>query len=289
MTAPARPIPVLPEPYSRDAAEARILTAAASQIGYREGRSDSGIWNNDNAYGLWYGMNGVSWCAEFVSWCADQAGYLGVIIPRHAYTPTGWNWFKNRGLTANAPQPGYIVYVYGYVASEGRSRVHHVGLVERVLDDGYIQTIEGNTNDSGSSQGNGVYRLRRRFEPSRLLLARPNYAAVIKPPPPGVWPPVVPVRNLSLAGLRAAADRHNLGYGNYHAQRVSAISSLKHDGLSPTVYPGPPPGEGFDELFRTAWAAWQRRLGYKGADADGIPGEDSFRKFCAKHGYRIVS
>lgn len=289
MTAPARPVPALPQPYSVDAAAARILTVAASQIGYREGRSDSGIWNNDNAYGAWYGMNGSAWCAQFVSWCADRAGYLGATIPRHAYTPTGWNWFKARGLTPTSAQAGDVFYVYGYVASEGRSRVHHVGLVERVLEDGYIQTVEGNTNDSGSSQGNGVYRLRRRFDPAKIKLGRPNYSAVVKAPPAGVWPDVAKVRNLSLAGLQAAADRHNLGYGNYHAQRIAALSSLKHDGLVKVIYPGPPPCPEFDEHFRAGWAAWQRQLGYKGGDADGRPGPDSFARFCAKHGYHVVT
>jgi hypothetical protein len=189
----------LPAPTSVANVIARLLTTAASQIGYREGRSASGDWNNDNAFGKWYGSNGVSWCAQFVSWAAFAAGIPTTVIPRHQYTPTGWNWFTAHDCDVPTPRAGDIFYVYGYVSSEGRSRVHHVGIVEKVLDGGRIQTIEGNTNTTGSSQGNGVYRLTRTIS-TRLKFARPPYQAAVvaapKPPtggttttPPAVKPP----------------------------------------------------------------------------------------------------
>lgn len=37
----------------------------------------------------------------------------------------------------------------------------------------------------------------------------------------------------------------------------------------------------------TAYAAWQRRCGYSGKDADGIPGEASLKKLGAKHGFTV--
>lgn len=172
----------LPAPTSAANVTARLLACAASQIGYREGRDPSGDWNNDNAYGKYFGQNGVSWCHWFVSWAAVAAGVPATVIPRTGYTPTGWNWFTSHGRDVTTPRAGDIVYVYGYVASENQSRVHHVGIVEKVLSGGRIQTLEGNTNTSGSSQGNGVYRLVRTVSATKLRFARPDYAAAVQAP-----------------------------------------------------------------------------------------------------------
>ena len=37
-----------------------------------------------------------------------------------------------------------------------------------------------------------------------------------------------------------------------------------------------------------SYAAWQRKLGYKGKDADGVPGEVSLTKLGRKHGFEVV-
>ncbi len=37
-----------------------------------------------------------------------------------------------------------------------------------------------------------------------------------------------------------------------------------------------------------AYAAWQRRLGYHGSDADGIPGNTSLTKLGNKYGFRVI-
>jgi hypothetical protein len=120
------------------------------------------------------------------------------VIPRTGYTPSSWNWFTARDRDVAKPQPGDLFWVDGYVASEGANRVHHIGFVEKVLSEGRIQTIEGNTNTSGSSQGNGVYRNVRTIGP-KLRFARPNYAAAIEIAPPAkptkpTPPPAKPVQ-----------------------------------------------------------------------------------------------
>lgn len=194
MTTPMQMLPRdLPAPTTTAKVIARLLLTAASQVGYREGRDADGDWNNDNAFGKWYGTNGVSWCAQFVSWATFAAGIPYTVIPKHQYTPTGWNWFTSRDRDVSSPLAGDIFYVYGYLKSEGRSRVHHVGIVEKVLSEGRIQTLEGNTNQSGSSQGNGVYRNVRIITP-QLKFARPNYAAAVQSAPPAKPTPDKPVQ-----------------------------------------------------------------------------------------------
>lgn len=197
MTAPMQMVPRdMPAPTTAARVTARFLACAASQINYREGRDSNGNWNNDNAFGKYFGQNGVSWCHWFASWAAVAAGIPATVIPRTGYTPTGWGFFTSKGRDVTTPRAGDFFYVYGYVPSEGQNRVHHVGIVEKVLAGGRIQTIEGNTNTSGSSQGNGVYRLTRTVT-SKLKFARPNYAAAVQtvtPDKPVTPPKPIPVK-----------------------------------------------------------------------------------------------
>lgn len=171
MTAPAKPIPTLIPPSNVEAVKTRVLTVAASQLGYREGRDSSG-WNNDTVYGAWYPMNFNPWCEMFVDWCAAQAGIPETVIPKYAYTPYGLKWFRDRSQEVTAPQRGDLFFL---VNDSGLA--HHIGFVEKVTG-GAFQTIEGNTNTNGSDQGDGVYRLTRTTS-SRLKLVRPNYAACV--------------------------------------------------------------------------------------------------------------
>lgn len=129
----------------------RFVDIARSQIGYEE---ESG---NRTKYGAWYGMDGQAWCAMFMSWCGDQAGVLGSSIPKFAYTPSGFQWFRDQGRAGDDPRPGSLVF-YKF---PGMERICHVGVVEAVLPDGRIQTIEGNTDADGSRTGGGVWRKRR--------------------------------------------------------------------------------------------------------------------------------
>lgn len=129
-----------------------VLAVAAAEVGYREGPG------NSTKYGQWYGMNGVAWCAIFVSWVAAHAG-AALIIPRHAYTPAGVRWFRDAGRWGSRARRGAVVYFD--FPGDGVERVSHVGFVEAVNADGSLTTIEGNTGPSGGREGDGVWRKRR--------------------------------------------------------------------------------------------------------------------------------
>lgn len=201
MTRPVQKVPAVYVPRNVQQAVDLILIIAASQNGYHEGKTKSGEWNNDTMFGVWYGMNLQPWCAMFVSWCSAVAGF-SKIIPKHAYTPDGFNWFASRGLAdgrrppnrkgvaatgRGKPRAGDIMYVY----SSSNGRISHVGIVEEV-DGGYVKTIEGNTNTSGSASGDGVYRLKRRIE-ARLYFCHPQYAAVVVTQAPAKPPTDKPI------------------------------------------------------------------------------------------------
>jgi hypothetical protein len=104
---------------------------------------------------------GEPWCAYFVSWAARQAGTpLGAQGQGFGYVGDIWSWAQQTGrATANGPgvrpAPGDLI-VFGD---------HHVGIVESVLPDGSIQTIEGNYSNKvsrvirGAGEATGYVRM----------------------------------------------------------------------------------------------------------------------------------
>lgn len=249
----------------------RMLEVARKEIGVREGRDRNGNWNNRVKYNDWYvdvlkmgsAFRTSAWCAIFVSWVARQAGVPTSVIPNHAWTPSGDAFFRSKNRRVSTPRAGDIFYVY----YPTRGRVAHVGIVES-YSNGYITTIEGNTNTSGSSQGNGVYRLRRRVT-SNIRVYRPAYTSVGLPNS-GVtekWDgKSYPGRQVFKVGVRHEANTilgHRLvahGFGRHYK-----------------VGPGPV----FGEADKRNVMDFQRAQGWKGSDADGYPGPESWKRLMA--------
>jgi hypothetical protein len=240
----------------------QMLGVVCSQIGYREGRSRSGDWNNDTKYGRWYGLNGQAWCAMFISWCAAQVG-ASDIIPRFAYTPAGAQWFRSRGLYGNTPKVGAI----GFLHSSTLGRIHHTFFVEAVHADGTFTTIEGNTNTNGSAQGDGVYRLRRRVS-SVYTFGYPDYRTAPR---------------VSLHRLRLAAGAGNHLQAPAATRRVQA--ALRAEG---TLRGGYLPGR-YGAKTRRAAAAFQRSTpGGRVPHADGMPDRAWLRRLGRRHNFTVV-
>jgi hypothetical protein len=81
----------------------------------------------------------------------DAPSKTGLFETEHALTL--WNTSVERRY---APEPGLIA-----LWRHGDSQRGHGGIVEAVNDDGTFTTIEGNTNEAGSREGDGVYRKTR--------------------------------------------------------------------------------------------------------------------------------
>ncbi len=112
------------------ATAADVLQVVRSQIGVSEKPAGSNL----TPYGQWYGLNGVPWCAIFVSWCLHQAGIsLPIETPKgFHYCPSGVDYFKkqDRWITQDF-QPGDIIF-FDWKPSNGRPEAFHVGIVESV-------------------------------------------------------------------------------------------------------------------------------------------------------------
>lgn len=149
---------------------AQVLANATADIGYTEAPRGS----NKTKYGVFYGLDGNPWCGMAVSMWSYQAGLpLAASTSRgFAYCPSGVQWFQRNGRwkTAN-PVAGDIVFFQW----PGSDRADHVGIVEKVLDARTIQTIEGNTNTQGSSEG--LYVMRQRRQSYILGYGTPGYEA----------------------------------------------------------------------------------------------------------------
>lgn len=151
--------PPVATPQSKTTAQ-KVIDIAISQVGVHEGRSN-GSWNNDTRYadevpGLKW-ADKQPWCQTFVTWVARKAGV------QHLYgdpeRPTAscdfaGDWWKKQGRWSEYPAVGAQVF-FGYPHD-----LNHTGIVY-AYDADFIYTIEGNTNDNGSREGDGVYRKKR--------------------------------------------------------------------------------------------------------------------------------
>ena len=102
--------------------------------------------NNITPYGEWYGLNGESWCAMFVSYCAYRANMLPVFVPRFAYCPDGVNYYRKmkryyKRDSGYIPKVGDVIFFYNY----RKGRVAHTGIV-----------VEGNASGIFVIDGNGI-------------------------------------------------------------------------------------------------------------------------------------
>ncbi|MFG6416049.1 CHAP domain-containing protein [Roseateles sp. DC23W] len=115
------------------------------------------------------GTDGFAWCACFLYYCFDeaakQAGRRNPLI-KTAGCQDHWNKARAAGITeitgARATQkpalvkPG-MIFIMAFGGGTG-----HTGIVESVQG-GFITTIEGNSNNEGSRDGFGVFRLTRKI------------------------------------------------------------------------------------------------------------------------------
>ncbi|WP_316746917.1 peptidoglycan-binding protein [Pedobacter gandavensis] len=89
------------------------------------------------------------WCAAYISWVFAEAGF---VKPRSGWSP---DLFPVSRLVSVA-LPGNLIGIY----FREKKRIAHVGMIEK-QDGDWLVSLEGNTNITGSREGDGVYRKRR--------------------------------------------------------------------------------------------------------------------------------
>jgi len=208
-----------------------VIDVAAAEEGFTENPAGS----NRTKYGEWYGLNGVPWCAIFVSWVFDRAGLpLGTIdtAKGYQYCPSAYNFWKRTNRITTTPQPGDII-LYDW---HGDGRCDHTGIFVGWIKQGEsFRAWEGNTAFRDDSNG-GIVMLRDRKIGSVKAFVNPT-----------VYGEAVSVHddNLKLNDRGAEVTQiqkwlHDLDYdivvdGHFGPRTQRVVKAFQHDhGLQPT-------------------------------------------------------
>lgn len=153
----------------------RIINNCVGEIGQREtlGANDSPRIREYKALLHYTYKVPVPWCAIFVAWDYIASGVpLPALSGNPAYVP---NWSKDpryviytRGAKTNKmPCAGDVVTYY----SPRQGIEFHIAIIKIWPPTGdYFYTVEGNTNNAGSDEGDGVYlKLRRKSDAYKIM------------------------------------------------------------------------------------------------------------------------
>lgn len=157
-----------------------VLYCARDWIGYSrwtdpEEGTVFGRWYAEKTGEPYFGTSGVPYCAMFTSYCLDWAGVPCAGMPS-AYCPDIVSAGEDAGATVSCEdaEPGDLV-----LFDWGRDGLaDHVGIVEENHpDEGWMQTIEGNTSGGsvGFQSNGGVVARRQRDYGSVRCVVRPDY------------------------------------------------------------------------------------------------------------------
>jgi hypothetical protein len=148
--------PVTPEQGSKEVLQAKVLATFQSQVGVKE---NLGV--NDSKEIREYLRIGANlkapayYCAAFVCW-----GYTinGIKNPKTAWSPGLFPADHCIDIRSNPPLPADAFGIY----HNDLKRIAHAGVIKYWPPrENYFISIEANTNNDGSRNGDGVYEKRR--------------------------------------------------------------------------------------------------------------------------------
>ncbi|KPI09944.1 CHAP domain containing protein [Actinobacteria bacterium OV450] len=202
-----------------------------------------------------------AWCDASISYWAWMSGnQLAVTFGgAYVYTVAHAQKFKDQGqwhVDVAGIRRGDIVF-FDWEGSDSIGAIDHVGLVTSVSGK-YVYTIEGNTSNQC------LRRVRTATEIAGY--GRPEYAAD-SPAVPA--PPASPGKTYTPFPGAAFFTRCRKSpiIARMHA-RLMAVGCNKY--VTQTKKDVWGPGD------EASYAAWQRKMGFSGDDADGIPGKTSW-------------
>lgn len=132
----------------------KVVDVASQEIGYIE---ENG---NMTKYGAWFGLNGLPWCAIFVSWVYAKAG---IPFPKIGFdkgfagVQLGYDYFLKNNMIVQKPEAGDLV-LFDFNKDH---RYDHVGIYVKEIGSGIFETIEGNTSVKNQRNGGMVMRRKR--------------------------------------------------------------------------------------------------------------------------------
>lgn len=217
----------------------------------------------------WYGASGEPWCDMTITYAAYHSGNAGPVCfgGRFAYTPAHAQAFKehgqwhpvDHGVASSGIHRGDIIF-FEWSGGKSIAKIDHVGIVTDVSGD-VVHTIEGNYDHICGRFERTVHDI--------VGFGRPAYSSTapskpVKPP----LPPVVPGKVEPFPGAGFFKDgKKSPIIAAMHARLIAVGCNRYESNLHEDTW-----GSG----DKASYAAWQRKIGYSGKDADGIPGKASW-------------
>lgn len=102
------------------------------------------------------GFLSAAWCDMAVTLWARRSGNADAVLPAGDRAYTVWHaqdfqrinrWYAGTTANVDKARPGDIVF-FDWAGSNTIGEIDHVGVVEKALGGGLLQTIEGNTGDA---------------------------------------------------------------------------------------------------------------------------------------------
>ncbi len=158
------------ENKSSNSLESILIDLAQKEVGVRESPRNSNRGKRVQEYQRATWLDGTSWpwCAAFICWLCQKAGMPNSVRPKTAGAWDFENWARKSSTPAKLIKP----------ASKDKIRAgdivvfsfSHIGLAVDDQDGSTVRTIEGNTDESGSREGGGVYAKTRRKSQIRSII-----------------------------------------------------------------------------------------------------------------------
>lgn len=302
-----------------------MIREAERSLGLREPNHIQDWYASRNGSAFRYNF---AWCNAAITYWAVKAGEHQSVCFGTDYAYTVWHAdrFRKAGqwtTDIKGIRRGDIVF-FDWGGSNTIGRIDHVGIVTGIKG-GAVYTIEGNTNNvcarrvryastivgygrpkyktSAPAGGSATYTVK---SGDTLSAIARGYSGVtwqqiaqangIKSPyriypgqkltiPGKASTPSKPTIDLSKLVAAARNDPPKRGTPVSYAGTKTVENALVKEGLLAKTY-----ADGhFGSATVAAYAAWQRRLGYSGRDADGIPGMTSLKKLGSKYGFNVVA
>lgn len=231
----------------------------------RWGRSRVGISTAPTSTGTWY-----RWCKVFVRMCFN--------VPSDGTPDAGKAWdrakYKHHEIDPSRIPAGVPVFW------ELPSVADHVA-----LSTGGGKCLSSDIRRRGRIDEVPIELITRSWG-GRLLGWTEDIDGVrVYVPPKGG---VAKKPRVSLSALQESARRDPPGPAGHqtHPRMVRLVErALKAEGLLAGRWVS---DGSFGSLSVKAYAGWQRRLGYRGKDADGMPGVKSLKELGRRHGFDVV-
>lgn len=148
----------------------QVAELAEKEVGVREDPKNSNRGQRVQEYqdATWLTGTSWPWCAAFICWLCKQAGMPTKHRPMTAGAWDFENWARKSRTPATIYKPATLTDIRrGDIVVFTFS---HIGLAVADESNGYVQTVEGNTDASGSREGGGVYRKTRSTRKIRSVI-----------------------------------------------------------------------------------------------------------------------